>query len=190
MAAFPSEFLIADAEILDDLATLESDSLSLIYRRRVLPGAQRFSFRLRSIALQNDQLKRVQGKLAAIRLSNDVVTVSIPGYSTSSVTTRTNANARSIGQTTITLTSADGTEDGQFFTFSGHSKVYQVTAVNVGTKEITFYPNLIRAVSLPETLTFNNMVFTGKLRGRTQAFSLSGSKNSAELEIDFVESTG
>lgn len=190
MAALPSEFLIADAEILDDLAVLESESLSLIYRRRILPGAQRFSFRLRSTKLQNDALKRVQGKLAAIRLTNDVVTVAIPGYSTSTVTTRTTAQARGIGNTTITLTSADGTEDGQFFTFAGHTKVYQVTGVNVGTKVITFYPNLIRAVALPETLTFNNMVFTGKLRGRTQAFSLSGSNNSAELEIDFVESTG
>lgn len=190
MAALPSEFLIANAEILDDLAVRESDSLALIYRRRIVPGAQRFSFRLRSILLQNDALKRVQGKLAAIRLTNDVVTIRIPGYSTSSVTTRTTSQARPIGSTTVTVTSADGTEDGQFFTFAGHTKAYQVTGVNVGSKTLTFYPHLIRAVSLPETLTFNNMVFTGKLRGRTQAFSLSGSKNSAELEIDFVESTG
>lgn len=190
MAALPSQFIIAEAEILDELAGMESESLSLIYRRRNIPGGQRFAFRLRSAALQNNNLKIAQAKLAAIRLSNDVVTVAIPSYSTSTVTTRTTAQARGIGNTTITLTTADGTEEGQFFTFAGHTKAYQVTSVNTGTKTITFYPNLIKPVALTEALTFNNMVFTGKIRGRLQKFAISGSRNSAELEIDFVEVTG
>lgn len=190
MAAFPSEFLIAEAEMIDELAGMESESLSLIYRRRNIPGGQRYAFRLRSIELQNDVLKRVQGKLAAIRLANDVVTAVIPVYSQSTVATRVASQAKAIGSTTITTTTCDGTEDGQFFTFAGHTKAYQVVAVNTGTKTLTFYPNLIKAVALNEVMTFNNMVFTGKLRGRAQNFSLSGSRNSAELEIDFVEVTG
>ena len=187
MPALHPEFLIAEAQLLDELAGVESDSQSLIFRRRNIPGGQRFVFRLRSTKLQGDALKRVQASLAAIRNTNQNLTVRVPVYSDSVVTTRTTSAAAGIGATTVNLATANGDEVGQYFTFANHTKAYQVTDVNTTTKVITFYPNLVYPVSSATVLTFNNMVFTGKIRGRAQAFTLSGSNNAAELEIDFVE---
>ena len=185
MASLPAKFLINNCELVDNCSYVSSDTRSLIYRQRKTIG-QRFEFRLRSIELEEGDIKSVMAGLSAINRDNDVLELILPIYSSSAKSTTTvDAVPKVKGQFQIDVVDNSDAEIGDFFTFSGHSKAYQVTALPTGG--ITFAPNLFRDVGGTETLTFNNCVFTCKLSGRPQRYVLDADRNSARVDINVVE---
>jgi hypothetical protein len=74
---------------------------------------------------------------------------------------------------------------GDFFTFSGHLKAYQVTEV-IGS-QVVFAPNLVVNVGSNEVVTFDGMMFNFKLAGRPQVYPLSSNDQSIEVELELIE---
>jgi hypothetical protein len=184
MAYLPEEFRIAEATLTDRQAYISSRTRSLVARQRKLTG-QAFDFRLRSDMLGLGEFKKVIASLGAIQRDNDVVRVSIPVYSDSDAGTKTASVDAVKGQYSITLNDSDDIEIGDFFTFAGHPKAYQVTGLNFD--EIIFSPNLVEDVAEDEVLTFDGMEFNFYLQGRPQQFAIAGRTNFMEIEIELVE---
>lgn len=180
----PAKFKINNASIIDNIANVSSDTKSLGYISRNLTG-QRYELRIQSIELQQSDIKEVMAQLSSFRRSNTPLSVVLPIISESAASTKQAAEAKSIGQFTINLTDTNNVTVGDFFNFAGHLKAYQVT--NITGIQIEFTPNLLRPVSLNEVLTFNNAVFTCKIKGRPQEYSISGGNNSAKIELDLIE---
>ncbi len=182
--SLPEKFKINSVEYIDNLANVESDTKTLGFLSRNLTG-QRFEFRVRSIALQQGELKEVSAGLSAIRRSNNPINLFLPIFSESAATTKTAAQAINPGQFGINLNNTTSVKVGDFFNFAGHTKAYQVTLIS-GVR-IEFYPNLVRAVPSGQLLTFNGARFSCKIKGRPQKFNLTADGDAAIIEIDLVE---
>ena len=184
MASLPSEFKIASAEITNNVPIVETDSRSLIRIQRKT-GGQRWEMRLASTRLNLEELKPILGALGGIRNSMSTIEIAIPVYSDSAATTKTTAASAAIGATTVTVNSTTDIAVGDYFRFSGHSKVYIVTAIN-SASSISFFPNLQRAVTGGQTVTFDGVEFTMKLTGEPLVFNATN-ENITSIEIDLVE---
>jgi hypothetical protein len=184
MASLPDKFLINSVELVDNTSYVSSDTRNLIYRQRKTVG-QRYEFRIRSVELDQSDIKSVMAGISAIERSNDVLTLSLPIFSQSAAGQRTAAQARAIGEFQCNISSTASVAVGDFFKFAGHSKAYQVTAVSGA--QITFTPNLQRPVANGEQITFNGVQFTCKIKGRPQRFTVNADRNSAVVELDLVE---
>lgn len=184
MAALPDKFLINSVELVDNTGYISSDTRSLIYRQRKTVG-QRYEFRVRSTEIDQIDIKGVMAGISAIERSNDTVLLSMPIFSESASGVKSTAQTRAIGEYQCLLNSVSDVEVGDFFRFTGHSKCYQVTGISGET--VTFSPNLQRQVTIGESVTFNGLVFTCKIRGRPQRFNVSADSNSAVVELDLVE---
>lgn len=184
MASLPEKFKINRAELANNDAYVSSDTRSLIYRQRRLTG-QRWEFRIRSTKLVQSDIKSVMAGIGSIERQNATLELILPIFSDSTATTASTTQTRAIGQTSVTLDDVAGIEVGDFFNFTGHTKAYQVEDVTGLT--VTFNPNLISSVASAETVTFNDCVFTCKIRGRPQRYSVTANDNSAILELDVVE---
>lgn len=166
------------------MAKTESDTRTLGYLSRNLVG-QRFEFRIRSIQLQQQDIKSVQAGISAIRRDNAPLTLVLPLLSESSASTKATTVSANPGAIVVNLNNTDLIEVGDFFNFAGHTKAYQVTGIT-GT-QIEFTPNLVRPVSVNEQLTFNGCSFTCKIKGRPQKFSVAADSDAAVMELDLVE---
>jgi len=184
MATLPSEFKIASAEISNNVPITETDSRSLIRIQRKT-GGQRWEMRLGSTRLNLEELKPILGALSGIRNSMSTIEIAIPVYSDSLVSTKTAAASGAIGATSITINSTTSMAVGDYFKFAGHSKVYMVTGITSGSI-FTFFPNLQRAVSSSEVLTFDGVQFTMRLTGDPIVFNATN-QNITSIEIDLVE---
>lgn len=184
MATLPTEFKIAYAELNSSTSYVSSRTRSLRHVQRRTTG-QAWDFTLRSTSIEDVNIKKVIAGIAAINRDNSDVQVSIPIYSDSNATTTTTTNAKAKGQISILMLSVAGVEVGDFFTFSGHTKAYQVSDV-VGN-DVTFTPNLVSTVGVGETVTFDGMNFTFKLAGRPQSYPLSSRDQSMEIELELIE---
>lgn len=184
MASLPSEFKIAQAEIVNNLPITETDSRSLIRIQRKT-GGQRWEMRLTSTRVNLEELKPILGALGGIRNAMTTVEIAVPVYSDSVATTKTTAASAAIGATTVTVNSTTDVAVGDYFRFSGHSKVYIVTAIN-SASSMSFFPNLQRAVTGGQTVTFDGVQFTMKLSGDPLTFNASND-NTATIELDLVE---
>jgi len=79
--------------------------------------------------------------------------------------------AASIGATTITSDGLTGTlKAGDFIKFSGHDKVYMLTAD--GSTSLSIEPALLSAVADNEAITYNSVPFTMALDDNTQAMTM------------------
>jgi hypothetical protein len=184
MADLPAKFLINSAEVIDNTNAVASESRSLIYIRRRTLG-QRYEFRIRSIELQNADIKQIMAGISGIIRSNDVLTLAMPILSESAAATKTAAQNAAIGAFAINLSNTTAVAVGDFFRFSGHTKCYQVTGIT--GVQIQFTPNLVRPVTTGQTVTFNGVQFTCRIKNRPQMFGLTADRNSATIELDLVE---
>ena len=78
-----------------------------------------------------------------------------------------NASGYSAGASTLVADGLTGTlKAGDFIKFSGHDKVYMLTAD--GSTSIAIEPPLMTSVADNETITYNDVVFTVAFAGDTQ----------------------
>jgi hypothetical protein len=81
--------------------------------------------------------------------------------------------ATSAGATSVPVDGFTGTIKAGDFVKFGHTKVYMVTADIDGAGDLSIEPALITAVSNDETMTYNNVAFTMRLRNDVQQYGLS-----------------
>jgi hypothetical protein len=184
MATLPSEFKIAQAQITSNLPITETDSRSLIRIQRKT-GGHRWEMTLTSTRLNLEDMKPITAAIGAIRNAMDTVELAVPVYSESLASTQTASLNRPIGVTSATVTSTTNVAAGDYFRFSGHSKIYVVTSVTSGTT-FNFFPSLQKAVTAGQTLTFDGVQFTMRLSGDPLSFTASND-NTAVIELDLVE---
>jgi len=184
MATLPEQFHIAEAELVDRQAYVTSRTRSLIPLQRKLTG-QAYDFRVRSTLMDAMEFKPVIARLSAIQRSNDTIQMSLPIYSESESGNKFTSEAATTGQYKVALGSTENITIGDFFTFMGHNKAYQVT--DIVENKIEFAPNLVANVTNSEVLIFNGMKFSFYLQGRPQRYSVAGGDNLMEIELDLVE---
>lgn len=185
MPLLPSEFEINRARISNNNAVTTSESQSLIYLQRKTP-AQRWDITLRSVKMDLDAADVIWGFAAAREQDLGLWEIVIPRYSFDTAADKTTNATGAIGDTSISIAESEADVSiGKYFQFSGHSKVYIVTDTSANT--ISFAPSLYRPVANPETITFNNVTWSCKLKGRPLEFEAQGNEQSVEMELDLVE---
>lgn len=183
MAQLPAEFVIESVRFTNRDSVTATESQSLITLERALP-AQRWDFTLRSILLAPDDSDLVWAYFAARKQDLDVTEVFLPRWSESGVTSRPTTAAAAIGDTTIAASDTN-LKAGLYLSFAGHTKVYVVT--DVGLNSFTVAPSLRAPVASGETITFDGVVWTMKIRNRPLEFQASGDTNHIRMELDMVE---
>ncbi|QDP59297.1 MAG: hypothetical protein Tp136SUR676911_36 [Prokaryotic dsDNA virus sp.] len=185
MPLLPEEYGIESARVQNNSPVTTSESQSLIYLQRKTPS-QRWDISLRSTLLTPDDADAVWGFMAAREQDLQLIDVRLPRYSYSDATDKTTSTTGAIGDTNITTTgSVADVKVGKFFQFGGHSKVYVVTSVGGGNFD--FAPALRRTVTSGETITFNDVTWSCKLRGRPLEFNASADTDSVRIDLDLVE---
>jgi len=158
--------IVAPFQITSNEPVFSSDSVSL-KTRRVSQNAQRWELEF-GIVMQD-----ASSFLPDMLLGwSDTVTMTMPqlnvrgttissGTSTSAVTV---SGAHSAGDSTITLTGANGTiAKGRFIKFANHDKIYLVTSEYSGSGDINIYPSLRSAVPDTTVLAYrdsDNIILT------------------------------
>ena len=81
--------------------------------------------------------------------------------------------ATSAGATSVPVDSFTATIKAGDFVRFGHTKVYMVTADIDGAGDLSIEPALITGVSNDETMTYNGVAFTMRLRNDVQQYGIS-----------------
>lgn len=184
MTQLIEDFKITSCNFSDNKSRVESDTRDLRFLARNTTG-QRFEFTIRSIELDEKAIKRVMAFVNGVKRRNDTIEVFIPGFSESEAGAIGVDGAYIAGDFEITLSNVAGVAVGDFLSFAGHSKAYQVEEI-IGNV-VTITPNLMRPVANAELANFGAVEFTMRPRGRMQRFSVSDGVNNANLELDLVE---
>jgi len=179
------KFTAAGVESYDP--TLVSEAISgRIQSRKV--GSQQWKFTASYAPLTRSEFAPVWAFLASQRGRHGIFTIILPELSASSgnpsgtVTT----SAALVGTSAVTVASLTGTlKAGDFFKFSGHDKVYMLTADRAGAGSISFIPELVSAVG-SEQLIYNDVPFTVRMANDVQSYKV-GKEMLFSNEVDLVE---
>jgi hypothetical protein len=96
-------------------------------------------------------------------------------------------SAASLGAKSVTIAGLTGAlKAGDVVKFSGHSKVYMLTADRSSDGAMAFTPALIVAVTTSDTVVYSDVPFTVRLANDFQGYKLGGG-NFFKYEVDFVE---
>ncbi len=93
----------------------------------------------------------------------------------------------SAGAGTVTVGLTGTLLKGDLIKFSNHTKVYMVTEDRSGNGTLTFYPNLLTAVTTSHTVVYDDVPVQVRLVNDIQEFELN-SNNQYTFEVDFRES--
>ena len=167
--------------------------------RRVGYGHQFYNWKLNYPPLTQSQLAPTMGFLAQTYgplLSFEIVLPEISYTSLSNQTTQTiqTTQIKAAGEKDVTIGGASGIENilaaGDFFKFSGHSKVYQCvancTSAGDGTATLYFAGGLVEALASGETLTITQVPFTAIRENDAHQVTV-GLGGMSTLQIDMRE---
>jgi hypothetical protein len=110
-----------------------------------------------------------QGSLGTFTIVPPVVG-STSGTATGTALVNGSASA---GATSVPVDGFTGTIKAGDFVRFGHTKVYMVTADIDGAGDLSIEPALITGVSNDETMTYNGVAFTMRLRNDVQQYGIS-----------------
>jgi hypothetical protein len=193
---FPTSPVPADIKVSSFSPTLVSQTQSLKrqVRRR---GGQRWAFEVTFPPMTRSEFAPVYAFCIAQRGQYETFTfvppvVSIP-QGTATGTPLVNG-AQSAGDNTIVTdgwsNSITALKAGDFLKFSGHNKVYMVTADATsdgsGNATLTIEPPLLASVADDEALTVSNVPFTVALTTDTQEYA-AGPPNIYEFSLQLIE---
>jgi len=193
---FPTSPVPADIKVSSFTPTLvsETQSMKRQVRRR---GGQRWAFEVNYPPMTRAEYAPVYAFCIAQRGQYETFTFIPPVVSdpqgTATGTPLVNG-AQSAGDNTIVTdgwsNSITALKAGDFLKFSGHNKVYMVTADATsdgsGNATLTIEPPLMADVSDNEALTVGDVPFTVSLVNDTQEFS-AGPPNIYEFNLQLIE---
>ena len=173
---------------------LQSDSPSLMssavngrmQSRKI--GGQKWAFTASYAPMTRAEFNPVFAFVVSQQGSHGVFTIVPTAISstsgTASGTVSTSATAKGLASVTVSgLTGA--LKAGDVIKFSGHDKVYMLTADRSGNGAMTFTPPLVEAVGT-ETVTYDDVPFTVRLANDVQSYKL-GAGMFFNYEVDLVE---
>ena len=151
-------------------------------------GGQKWSFTASYAPMIRDQFNPVFAFTVAQNGRHGVFTVVPTEISntsgTASGTVATSATSK--GVTSVAVTGLAGVlKAGDVVKFTGHDKVYMLTADRSGDGAMAFTPALVEAVG-SEQVVYNNVPFTVRLANDVQSYQVS-SGMFFKYEVDFVE---
>ena len=193
---FPTSPVPADIKVSSFTPTLVSQTQSLKrqVRRR---GGQRWAFEVNFPPMTRAEFAPIYAFCLAQRGQYETFTFVPPVVSdpqgTATGTPLANG-AHSAGDNTIVTdgwsNSITALKAGDFLKFSGHNKVYMVTADAVsdgsGNSTLTVEPPLLAAVADNEAVTVSDVPFTVALTTDTQEYS-AGPPNVYEFNLSLIE---
>lgn len=187
--AFPISIGTSSATVRSKVYNLSSESVSGRTQVRTI-GGQRWELTLSFPPMTRAEFAPIEAFVMSQAGMAETFTIVPPeicnttGNASGSVTTNSSA---AIGATSVSITGLTGSlKAGDFIKFSGHSKVYKLTADRSGNGSISFYPPLNAAVNSAETVSYNNVTFTVRLSNDIQEYSVSTAMLFA-YEIDLIE---
>lgn len=104
---------------------------------------------------------------------------------TASGTVTTSATVAGLASVTVAGLTGD-LKAGDVVKFSGHDKVYMLTADRSGDGDLSITPALIKAVTSSDTVVYEDVPFTVRLSNDIQGYKVS-SGMFYKYEVDFVE---
>ena len=167
--------------------TLFSETVNGRMQSRKISG-QKWEFSASYAPLTRTEFQPVSAYIDSLRGRHTVFTV-IPtaiGSASGSVSGTVTCSSTPAGSAVVPITGLTGTlKAGDFIKFSGHSKVYKLTADRAGNGNLAIVPPLIAAVGT-DTVTYNNVPFTVRLANDVQEYSI-GADMLHKFEVDFIE---
>ena len=167
--------------------TLFSESVNGRQQSRKI-GGQKWTFTASYAPLTRTEFNPVFAFVVSQQGRHGVFTVvpteisNTSGTASGTVTT----SAATLGAASVTVSGLTGAlKAGDLVKFSGHTKVYMLTADRSGSGAMAITPPLISAVG-SETVTYTNVPFTVRLANDIQSYKLSVG-NFFKYEVDFVE---
>jgi hypothetical protein len=168
--------------------TLFSETVSGRMQSRKI-GGQKWTFTATYPPLTRSEFNPVFAYVVALEGRHGVFTVVPTEISTSSgnPSGTVTCAAAALGAKSVTIAGLTGAlKAGDVVKFSGHNKVYMLTADRSGNGAMAFTPALITAVTTSDTVTYANVPFTVRLSNDVQGYKL-GAGNFFKYEVDFVE---
>ena len=167
--------------------TLYSEAVNGRQQSRKI-GGQKWTFTASYATMSRGEFSPVYAFTVAQNGRHGVFTVVPDGISstsgTASGTVTTSAAIK--GVTSVTVAGLTGAlKAGDVVKFSGHDKVYMLTADRSGDGAMEFTPPLIAAVGT-ETVVYNSVPFTVRLANDVQSYKVN-SGMFYKYEVDFVE---
>jgi len=181
MSLLPDYFIIRNLSetSVGNSVTSESQSLIQLTRRR---NAQRFDFSVECIVLPQNTKKAAAWQMSLLdgSVPNEFV---LPVFGQSSASDTVTTSAAVTGETSVDLNNATDVEEGDLFTFAGHTKAYRVISISVNT--ISFLPNLRGNVALSEAVTFNPEFTVRKTN--VNEFTSDSARRPQNFNLEFAE---
>lgn len=175
MALLPSAAQFENLKIISTSPIFMSVSHSMKRQVRSRGNVQRWAFKGSLVVMTRSEAAELFAFINALSGRLTTFEFSPPEYSNTLGTATGTAAVNNVGGYAAGATSVafDGlTGDlkaGDFVTFAGHTKVYQLTADSTTTIEI--YPALMAPVADDEVITYNGVQFTVALTRDKQEFS-------------------
>ena len=167
--------------------TLMSTAISGRMQSRKI-GGQRWSFTASYASLTRSEFQPVFAFSVAQNGQHGVFTVVPVGISstngTASGTVTTSAAAKGLLSVTVAGLTGD-LKAGDMVKFSGHDKVYMLTADRSGVGAMAITPALVEAVG-SEQVIYTDVPFTVRLANDVQSYKL-GAGMFFKYEVDFIE---
>lgn len=184
MALFPYENILVDElAIASNVSIVTSDSRSKIFLARRTLG-QRYEFNM-SCRVIPSKFFAANAYLTSLRAGATLTELSLPFYGETTVASKTVSAAAATGLRAATLSNITGIQAGMFFQFSGHPKLYCVTSI--AGSAINFEPNLVRPLTVGQTVKFTDLTISCRLNGTMPAISSLGNRRPVSFNLGFVE---
>lgn len=185
MSAFPSDIFRYNSlpSVASNVPVTMTESRSLITIARA-SGSQRWEIQVDGFVLR-EYAKEFQAFLMSLNGQFGVFTYSLPVLGESQASNKTVASNGALGAKQINVTSAADIVAGDMFTFSNHSKVYQVSSVESNT--VKFFPALKAPVTAGAIMNLETPVFTVRLRDNYQQFTAPNRLSPDRYSISMIE---
>lgn len=160
--------------------------------QRLKVGAQFWSFKLKSPPLEKNAFREIFPFIVKQDGQFGTFTVVPPVVSSTTGTasgTITSTAAVAAGALTAAVSGGSGTlKKGDLIKFSNHDKVYMLTenVASAASATLTFYPNLVTAISNTTTVTYNSVPFKVYFDEDQQSF-VSQADGTYRYELNCVE---
>jgi len=184
---YPTTPAFSAINLQSESPTLFSETVSGRQQSRKI-GGQKWSFSASYMQMERAEFNPVFAFVVSQSGRHGVFTVVPTGISSTSGTgsgTVTTSSA-SKGLASVSVSGLTGVlKAGDLVKFSGHTKVYMLTADRDGDGAMLITPPLIQAVGA-ETVIYNDVPFTVRLSNDIQSYKL-GTGMLFRYEVDFVE---
>jgi len=185
--SYPTTPKFSSINVTSDDPTLVSVAVSGRMQSRKI-SSQRWMFSAAYPPLTRAEFQPVGAYIDALRGRHTVFTI-VPteiGTTVGTVSGTGTCTSTAAGLNSVPMTGITGTlKAGDFIKFSGHTKVYKLTADRAGDGNLSIVPPLIAAVTT-DTITYTDVPFTVRMKNDIQQYTI-GVDMLHKYEVDFVE---